>query len=54
MARSILSPSSATANGFTGTARVGEQSCDQMRDEPDIVVTHVLVDIDQDEDAGKN
>ena len=42
-------PSPASSPRFTATAKVGEDHYDQVGDEPDVVGTHVLVYVDQDQ-----
>ena len=41
----------ASAVGLVRTAHVREDRDDQVGGEPDIVVTHVLVNVDQDQDT---
>lgn len=47
-------PVRAAAVGFAAASEVCHDGDDQMGDEPDIFVAHVLIDIDQDEHSREN
>jgi hypothetical protein len=43
--------SSPSFSRFAAAAEIGQDHHDQMRGEPDVFVAHILVDIDQDQNA---
>lgn len=50
----LVVPVRAAAVGFAAASQVCHDGDDQMGDEPDIFVAHVLIDIDQDEHSREN
>ena len=48
---SFASAPAAAAARFATASEIGDEHHDQMGDEPNVVGTHILIDIDQDQDA---